>query len=87
MFDSDAKSSAASRGFFLKEKKKEKFKERRKGRIGLEAELLLLLLFLRYMLLLLLLFLEIYQYIDSIGRVDFLSIREIYYLFIVINCS
>lgn len=47
MFDSDAKSSAASRGFFLKEKKKEKFKERREGRIGLEAELLLLLL-LRY---------------------------------------
>lgn len=53
----------------------------------MEAELLLLLLFLRYMLLLLLLFLEIYQYIDSIGRVDFLSIREIYYLFIAINCS
>lgn len=47
MFDSDAKSSAASRRFFLKEKKKEKFKERREGRIGLEAELLLLLL-LRY---------------------------------------
>lgn len=79
MFDSDAKSSAASRGFFLKKKKKEKFKERREGRIGLEAELLLFLL--------LLLFLEIYRYIDSIGRVDFLSIREIYYLFIAINCS